>query len=89
MPAGASAGIASAPPSNARPRSVAPPGDNFDNAALDAHDELEAHAHLPPDLRQVVPLPARPALSREAQRGLHRMLVEELARLEQDWPGRN
>ena len=56
------------------------------NDALSAYDEFEANRHLPPDLRRTLPVPT---LSREALTGPHRMLVEELGRLEQAWPRRN
>ncbi len=56
------------------------------NDALCAYDEYEANRHLPPDLRRQL---RKPTLSREALTGLHRMLVEELGRLEQEWERRN
>ena len=56
------------------------------NDAISAYDEYEANRHLPPDLLRRLP---EPSLSREALTGLHRMLVEELGRLEQAWPRRN
>ncbi len=49
------------------------------NDAISAYDEWEANAHLPPDLRRALPTPP---VSREGLNQLHRMLVEELARLE-------
>ena len=49
------------------------------DAAIEAYDEWAANRHLPPDLRR--PLP-EPALPRAALADLHRVLVEELARLE-------
>ncbi len=49
------------------------------NDAISHYDEWEANRHLPPDCRRVLPTPP---VSREGLTGLHRMLVEELARLE-------
>ncbi len=56
------------------------------NSALRAWEQWEANRHLPPDLRRQL---RKPTLSREALTGLHRMLVEELGRLEQEWERRN
>ena len=49
------------------------------SAALSRWHEREADARLPADLRRDVPPPTLP---REALVGLHRMLVEELGRLD-------
>ena len=56
------------------------------NDAISAYDEYEANAYLPADLQRKL---RQPTLSREALTGLHRMLVEELGRLEQEWERRN
>ena len=50
--------------------------------AISHYDEWEANRHLPPDCQRVLPTPP---VSREGLAGLHRMLVEELGRLEQEW----
>jgi hypothetical protein len=50
------------------------------NAAVSQDDGWEADRHLPPELQRESP---RPSLPREALTGLHLMLVEELARLEE------
>ena len=49
------------------------------NDAISAYDEWEANRHLPPDCQRVLPTPP---VSHEGLTGLHRMLVEDLARLE-------
>lgn len=49
------------------------------NAAITRWDEWEANAHLPGDLRRDMP---HPTLFRAALDGLHRMLTEELGRLD-------
>jgi hypothetical protein len=50
------------------------------NAALTRADEYEANQHLPPDPRWKL---HPPTISRRDLADLHRMLVEELGRLEQ------
>lgn len=49
------------------------------NAAVSRWDEWQARAYMPEGLWRDVPTPT---LSRQALDGLHRMLVEELARLD-------
>jgi len=49
------------------------------NAAISRWDEWEANVCMPEGLRRDVP---PPTLSREALDGLHRLLTEELARLD-------
>ena len=56
------------------------------NETIAQYDEWEANEQLPPDLRRDLPKPQFP---RTALVELHRMLVEELDRLEQEWPRRN
>ena len=56
------------------------------NETIAQYDGWEANEHLPPDLRREVPKPQFP---RTALVEFHRMLVEELGRLEQEWPRRN
>ncbi len=49
------------------------------NTAISRRNEWEANAHMPGDLRRDVP---QSTLPREALDGLHRMLTEELGRLD-------
>ena len=53
------------------------------NAAISRRNEWEANAHLPGALRRDVP---QSTLPREALDGLHRMLTEELGRLDGSEP---